>query len=327
MYNKGMEEDLLAILREQMPDDEGRNTMLDFRITTFLKLCETRSYTKTAKLLDITQPSVTQHIKYLQKKYGCKLFTYESKTLQLTREGEYLRRQAESMMRMSEKVAADLARMNAPQLTLRFGCPAEIGAGAVSRIVSQMLAEDPELRIELHVGTGAQLLEEVEHGRLDFVLTDKQSAPSTLGSTALARVRFQGYADPKTAEEVYGLSLKRLVRERLLLGAQGAQDRRVLGILLEKRGLGFDDFRERMLVDAPAAQQELAAAGRGLLFTYETALQEGAPRLQQLYISDLSEERPLVFLYRKDNLSLEQLKAFFERFKALWTQPDAAGTK
>ena len=71
--------------------------MLDFRIATFLQLCETKSYTKTARLLDITQPSVTQHIKYLQRRYQCKLFSYEGKTLRLTPEGEYLRRQAEAM--------------------------------------------------------------------------------------------------------------------------------------------------------------------------------------------------------------------------------------
>ncbi|MDO4589523.1 MAG: LysR family transcriptional regulator [Fusobacterium sp.] len=39
--------------------------MLDFRVYTFLELCKTLSYTKTAENLYITQPAVTQHIKYL----------------------------------------------------------------------------------------------------------------------------------------------------------------------------------------------------------------------------------------------------------------------
>ena len=44
--------------------------MLDYRIYTFISLCETRSYTKTAEQLHISQPSVSQHIKALEQHYG-----------------------------------------------------------------------------------------------------------------------------------------------------------------------------------------------------------------------------------------------------------------
>ena len=49
--------------------------MLDYRMDTFLSLCETKSYTKTAAILHLTQPSVTQHIKYLEHFYQCRCFT------------------------------------------------------------------------------------------------------------------------------------------------------------------------------------------------------------------------------------------------------------
>ncbi len=65
--------------------------MLDFRIETFLNLCVTMNYTKTARELCITQPAVTQHIHYLEKYYGCRLFEYKNKTLKLTHQGEILK--------------------------------------------------------------------------------------------------------------------------------------------------------------------------------------------------------------------------------------------
>ena len=49
--------------------------MLDYRMDTFLSLCETKSYTKTAAILHLTQPSVTQHIKYLEHFYSARCFT------------------------------------------------------------------------------------------------------------------------------------------------------------------------------------------------------------------------------------------------------------
>ena len=41
--------------------------MLDYRIHTFLKVCETLNYTLAAKQLHITQPAVSQHIHYLEQ--------------------------------------------------------------------------------------------------------------------------------------------------------------------------------------------------------------------------------------------------------------------
>ena len=54
--------------------------MIDPKFLTFLSLCETRNYTKTAELLYVTQPSVTNHIKTLEKLYDIKLFTSNFKS-------------------------------------------------------------------------------------------------------------------------------------------------------------------------------------------------------------------------------------------------------
>ena len=53
--------------------------MLDSKLDTFLVLCETRNYTRAASVLNITQPAVTQHIKYLENHYSTKLFYYDEK--------------------------------------------------------------------------------------------------------------------------------------------------------------------------------------------------------------------------------------------------------
>ena len=62
--------------------------MLDFRINTFLTVCEYMNFTKAAQILCITQPAVSQHIKYLENTYNTKLFEYEGKKIKLTKSGE-----------------------------------------------------------------------------------------------------------------------------------------------------------------------------------------------------------------------------------------------
>ena len=58
--------------------------MQDCRVKTFLTVCRTLNYTRAAEELALTQPAVSQHITYLEREYGAKLFTYHRKKLELT---------------------------------------------------------------------------------------------------------------------------------------------------------------------------------------------------------------------------------------------------
>ena len=64
--------------------------MLDYRVFTFIKVCETLNFTQAAKELHITQPAVTKHIKALETEYQTKLFTFSGKHCQLTQSGKEL---------------------------------------------------------------------------------------------------------------------------------------------------------------------------------------------------------------------------------------------
>ena len=46
-----------------------------------MAVCSVMNYREAAELLHITQPAVTQHIQFLEKEYGCRLFLYENRKL------------------------------------------------------------------------------------------------------------------------------------------------------------------------------------------------------------------------------------------------------
>lgn len=64
--------------------------MQDFRMNTFLAVCQYMNYTHAADALHITQPAVSQHIRYLEKEYGVQLFIQEGKKIRLSEAGELL---------------------------------------------------------------------------------------------------------------------------------------------------------------------------------------------------------------------------------------------
>ena len=70
--------------------------MIDFRLETFVCLCETMNYRAAAEKLNITQPAVSQHIRSLEQHYGCRLFSYDRRKLSMTPQAELLLRHAQT---------------------------------------------------------------------------------------------------------------------------------------------------------------------------------------------------------------------------------------
>ena len=86
--------------------------MLDIKMDTFLILCETRNYTQTANILNITQPAVSQHIKHLESYYSTKLFYFDEKRrLHLTENGKLLLQFVQTVKADSVQIAQ---RLQAP---------------------------------------------------------------------------------------------------------------------------------------------------------------------------------------------------------------------
>lgn len=294
--------------------------MLDFRIKTFLKLCETKSYTNTAKILKMTQPSVTQHIKYLQNRYNCQLFNYEGKTLSLTAEGEFLRRQAQALSQQSSKVLEELKRMSERHKPLRFGCPKDLSCNIVPRLLGRMMESDEDLEVSLIVDSSAKLIEELENGRVDFVLADSSFEAASAAKVSFTKVRYSCWASPAQAEKLSDLTFRKVFREKLLIGEAGSASKVILEDILERRKCEISDFYASMVCSSPASITELAAANVGICFGFDAVMEEAAAngKISKVKLTDFNEERELVFLYLKDTLNTERSKQFFKDFKQCW---------
>ena len=77
--------------------------VLDPRLLTFLTLVEEKNYTKTASKLYITQPSVTHHIKALEKELNVSLFK-DQKNFILSKEGEIILNYAKECLISDKKL-------------------------------------------------------------------------------------------------------------------------------------------------------------------------------------------------------------------------------
>lgn len=106
--------------------------MLDFRIETFLAACRHMNFTAAAEELHITQPAVSQHIRFLEKKYGAELFLRDGKRLELTRAGEILKRTMITMENDQRAMEKRMRESGNAVRTLTMGVTMTIGEYAVT---------------------------------------------------------------------------------------------------------------------------------------------------------------------------------------------------
>lgn len=287
--------------------------MLDFRIETFLVLCETKSYVQAAERLHITQPAVTQHIKFLEKQYGVALFRYASRTLSLTPQGEQLREYALSLRANSARIAARLSDAGQTGRRLAVGATLSIGEYVLAPLAAQYLTQDPALRLTFTVANTRKLLRKIEAGTLDCAFVEGRFDRQRYGYRLFQRERFVGVCGAGHPLAGRTADWDRLLHERLILREEGSGTRDILDQCLHERNLTLAQFRQQTEVNNFAAIKELVRVGAGVTFVYEPVARRELERgeLVLLDIPRFSVEREFNFVYQKENLFLEQPLRFY----------------
>lgn len=293
--------------------------MQDFRVKTFLTVCQTMNYTRAAEELMLTQPAVSQHISYLEKEYGAKLFTYRRKKLELTRAGRVLRDALSTMahddLLLHERVAEVV---HGAAVRLRIGMTLTAGEYLVAAPLVRYLAAHPEVQATVRSGGTQHLLTLLHAGEIDcaFVegLFDKSMyAWNTFHTEQLVCICAADHRFPARPA-----SLEDLLGERLIVREPGSGSRDVLVHALAKRNLSVDAFADTCMVESLDIIKIFVAGDLGISFVYEAAVrrevQEGSLRVIQLPGEPITHD--ISFVHLPNSIFEEDLSALFKGLKA-----------
>ena len=82
--------------------------MLRTKLTTFLEICDTGSFSKAAEALYITPSAVLQQVRALEAELDVTLFNRTSRGVSMTPAGEYLERRGRALVQMYEEIQRDI---------------------------------------------------------------------------------------------------------------------------------------------------------------------------------------------------------------------------
>lgn len=277
--------------------------MLDFRIETFLCVCKYMNYTKAAHVLNVTQPAVSQHIKYLEDYYHVKLFSYSGKTLALTEAGNKLKNAMLSMKHDTLFLRDRISGEEGQSQDLKFGATLTIGQFVVPAGLSSYMKRHPESRVELTVDNTEVLLSMLDEGRIDIAVIEGYFPKSEYAYKFLSREMFAAVCGKDYPLDSVS-RFSDLFSHCLLVREKGSGSREILVRYMQEYGYGVDDFSRQIVVNNIYVLKKLAALGTGITFLYRAAAEEELKRgeLKEIQIPDFHVSHEFNFVWRKGSI-------------------------
>jgi len=135
----------------------------------YLVVAREENITRAAEILHITQPTLSRQMAELEEELHTRLFERTNRKITLTESGLLLRRRAEELVALANKIEHDFQNSD-DELTGLISIGTGVSA-AVSATLPKLLEEYsqnyPQVHFELHTGTAEGIKDKLDKGLLD----------------------------------------------------------------------------------------------------------------------------------------------------------------
>lgn len=137
------------------------------QLRVFISVFKNKSFSKAAKELFLTQPTISEHIKTLEEELNCKLFDRFGKSIIPTKEAEILFEHAYGVVEKVENLKDVLQRVKSnPSGNLHIAASSIPGTYILPRIISSFKKTYPEISIRIDISDSKTAIESMLSGEI-----------------------------------------------------------------------------------------------------------------------------------------------------------------
>lgn len=280
--------------------------MLDYRIMTFVTLCETMNYRKAAERLNITQPGVTQHIQYLEQAYSCKLFSYKNRILRQTEEGRMLEQYARAVMHNEYRLKDKLTVPQ--QVSLRIGATKTIGNYTMADTI-QRIGDDKRVSASVVIDNTKNLLSMLDCNDIDFAAVEGFFNKSHYDYRLIKMEPFLGVCSKAHPFAGRTVDLDSIFTEFLVIREVGSGTRAIFEQFLNSKSYSLSAFERSICLSGFELIRTSLILNNGITFAYK-AFADYYDDLAVFEIKKLKMEREFNYVYLKESSASELIDMY-----------------
>jgi len=277
--------------------------MIDQRINTFVTLSKELNYSRTAELLSLTQPAVTQHIQSIENEFNIKLFNKNGRSLIITKEGELLLKYCLRLQSLNTTMHIAMEDMKKNLVHLDIGLTPTVSEYLVPEILKK-INEDQKTTISIHIHPIKELYERLDTYEFDFLIGDeilgdtKDYVNSKIQDDQLV---FIASPNSKLAS-MTDLNLEDLREAPLILRHTKSLTRNLLTSYLTLRGDNINNYNMVLEIESIPVIKDLVMIDYGIsVLPYVVCKKEADEgKIKILDVKNFKIKRSTYIIYRKD---------------------------
>jgi len=276
------------------------------KIETFLVVARERGFSKASTKLGVSQPAITQQIKYLEKYLDTKLIERKKSGIKLTNTGEELYKVAVELEAAVMKAENQLLHILNKDITFSLGASFTIGnyilPGECLNSIKESIGNDVKLTIEV----SSKIVEKIKDKQIDLGLIEAPVYDEQLVYRKWLEdelVLFSNTPLPRTVyiEELYNFDW--VCRE------EDSHTKKIITEKFSELNINCKDFNVVSEVNSSTAllntiarsKQNLERPMVSIISKYTIAQEVANKQLYQAKIKGLDMDRSLYIVYHKNN--------------------------
>jgi len=237
---------------------------MDIRMTTFLIVGKIKNFTKAAEILNLTQPAVSQHIKFLEEYYGTDLIKKQGRTIDLTEAGEVLFKYAKELDVLYRSLETDVRNCFENKKIYNVGATMTIGGYVLPYILGEYKEAYKNIDILLQVNNTEEIIDKLLNRYIHFALVE--------GPFDKKRFNYRKFKDDELVLAVSekhefckrdSVRLEEVISGRLILREKGSGTRKVFENKLIELGYDLENMKTYMELGDISAIKSLVESNLG----------------------------------------------------------------
>ncbi|MFO7819448.1 MAG: LysR family transcriptional regulator [Halanaerobacter sp.] len=289
--------------------------MIDYRLVSFISLAKLKNYTKTAEYLNLTQPTITQHIQYLENFYGVDLVIRTKRGIHLTAEGKLLLEYAQKIDSLAKGIKRRLENQKNIIKKYNIGATLTIGEYVLAKILGDYQEEKPNIDIALTVQNTETILKKLDREEIDLGLIEGSFDTTKYEHKSLKKDRLLLVLAPEhRLADRKSVDLKELLDEKFILRESGSGTRSSFEEAILEEGYNIKDLNVQMEIGNLNVIRTLVVENLGITVISQEVVKEELAnnRLVSIPINGVDLEREFNFVYLSHYKSRDFIDEFID---------------
>jgi aminoethylphosphonate catabolism LysR family transcriptional regulator len=281
--------------------------MLYTQLRSFHAVAREGSVTGAARILNVSQPTITTQVKELEARYGIELFHRRGRKLELTELGRELLQRTQHFFNAMDEVAELLeAAAGIRGGHLRIGA---VGPFHVMKMISAFREHYPDIAISIDLGNTKEVVDGLRECRSDVAVVSQIEPDTDLLTIPFSQQRLVAFVGKDHHwSRRRSIALADLDGQEMVIREDGSTTRHALETALQEAGVTPCIVLE---VGSREAVWESVAEGHGIGIVSEVAMLPDK-RITALNIADAEIYTKTHVVCRKDRSGSRLIRAFLE---------------